>query len=92
MRSEQIIATQSRQPTAQVQSVGYDMQSVVNEMRDGLNHIKNGISHVTTKLGSNPQAAAQNGQCPKQSCVSVTVFLVIAVLQLAVTLGYQMYK
>ncbi|XP_044738350.1 protein ERGIC-53 isoform X2 [Chrysoperla carnea] len=91
-RSDQIINTQARQPTAQVQSVGYDMQSVVNEMRDGLNHVKQSINSVAQVLNRPGGAQAQVAPCPTQSCVSVTTFLVIAVVQLVVTLGYQIYK
>lgn len=68
------------------------MQSVVNEMRDGLNHVKQSINSVAQVLNRPGGAQAQVAPCPTQSCVSVTTFLVIAVVQLVVTLGYQIYK
>lgn len=49
-RTEQIIQTQSRQPTAQIQGAGgYDVQSMIVEMRDGLNQVKLGIQAVGQK-------------------------------------------
>nr|XP_023020150.1 protein ERGIC-53 [Leptinotarsa decemlineata] len=37
-RADTILNNQAKQPTAQVQAVGYDTQSLISEMRDGLNH------------------------------------------------------
>lgn len=84
-RADTIINNQAKQPTAQVQSIGYDTQSLISEMRDGLNHVKQNFAQVTQKLGS-PQG------CPNVSCVSVTTILVIAAAQLAVILGYNLYR
>ncbi|XP_018331685.1 protein ERGIC-53 isoform X2 [Agrilus planipennis] len=81
-QADKIIINQSKQPTAQIQPMGYDMQSLVAEMRDGLNHVKQNVA----------QFAAQRpgGTCP--SCVSVTTLLIIAVIQLAIYLGYSIYR
>lgn len=49
-RTDQIIQTQSRQPTAQIQGAGgYDVQSLIVEMRDGLNQVKLGVAAVGQK-------------------------------------------
>ncbi|KAF5270230.1 hypothetical protein FQA39_LY08444 [Lamprigera yunnana] len=84
-RTETVINNQAKQPTAQVQSVGYDMQSLVSEMRDGLNHVKQNFAQVSQKMGV-------SGNCPNISCVSVTVVLIVAVVQLVVLLGYSIYR
>lgn len=82
---DQIINNQAKQPTAQVQSVGYDTQSLVSEMRDGLNQMKQNFAHVQQRL-ANPPA------CPNVSCVSLTTILIIAAVQLAAILGYNIYR
>lgn len=48
-RTDNVLQNQARQPTAHVQSAGYDVQSMANEMRDGLNQIKQGITNVHTR-------------------------------------------
>lgn len=48
-RTDNILQNQARQPTAQVQSTGYDVQSMIGEMRDGLNQIKQGITNIHTR-------------------------------------------
>lgn len=84
-RVDTVINNQARQPTAQVQSVGYDMQSLISEMRDGLNHVKQNYGQVMQKL-------AEKQNCPTTNCVSVTMLLGITVVQLAVLLGYLIYR
>lgn len=84
MKSDSILNNQARQPTAQVQSVGYDMQSLISEMRDGLNNLKQSISQ--------PQRGAPVPECPRVSCVSLTTLLIVVTVQLVVMLGYSMYK
>lgn len=84
-RADTIINNQAKQPTAQVQSIGYDTQSLISEMRDGLNHVKQNFAQVTQKLGSTQG-------CPSISCVSVTTMLIVAAVQLAIILCYNMYR
>lgn len=84
-RTETIISNQAKQPTAQVQSVGYDMQSLVSEMRDGLNHVKQNFAQFAHKAGN-------VGGCPTINCVSVTAVLIVAVVQLVILLGYSIYR
>lgn len=84
-RADTIINNQAKQPTAQVQSIGYDTQSLISEMRDGLNHVKQNFAQLTQKSG-NVQS------CPNVSCVSVTMVLMIAAVQLVIILGYNMYR
>ncbi|KAK4884644.1 hypothetical protein RN001_000915 [Aquatica leii] len=85
-RTETVINNQAKQPTAQVQSVGYDMQSLVSEMRDGLNSVKQNVAQVSQKMGSS------SSNCPNVSCVSVTSVLIISVVQLVILLGYSIYR
>lgn len=87
-KSDNIIQNQARAPTAQVQSVGYDMVSLVNELRDGLNSVKRDAAVTAQKLTS----GIPMGDCPQQNCVTVTVFLVVTVIQLLCVLGYSMYR
>lgn len=87
-KSDNIIQNQARAPTAQVQSVGYDMVSLVNELRDGLNSVKRDAAATAQKLTSGLPV----GDCPQQNCVSVTIFLVVAVIQLLCILGYSIYR
>lgn len=84
-RADTILNNQAKQPTAQVQSIGYDTQSLISEMRDGLNHVKQNFAQVTQKLGSTQG-------CPNVNCVSVTTILGIAAVQLAVIVAYNIYR
>lgn len=86
-RADTIINNQAKQPTAQVQSVGYDTQSLISEMRDGLNHVKQNMAQVSMKIDQ-----GAGGGCPNISCVSVTTVLVITAVQLLIILGYNIYR
>lgn len=84
-RADTIINNQAKQPTAQVQAVGYDTQSLISEMRDGMNSLKTSYGQVVQKL-------MERQACPNTNCVSVTWVLVIAAGQLAIILGYLVYR
>lgn len=84
-RTETVINNQAKQPTAQVQSVGYDMQSLVSEMRDGLNHVKQNVAQVSQKIGGSSTTC-------NTSCVSLSALLVISVVHLLILLGYSIYR
>jgi len=89
-RSDSILQNQARQPTAQVQSMGYDMASLISEMRDGLNTVKRDVAAASQRLGSGGGPA---GGCPAPTaCLSTTIFLVFAALQIAVMLGYSLWR
>ncbi|KDR19213.1 Protein ERGIC-53 [Zootermopsis nevadensis] len=89
-RSDSILQNQARQPTAQVQSVGYDMVSVINEMRDGLNVVKRDVAAASQRLGGGNGTPAG---CPQQTaCLSPTIFFIFAALQVAVILGYSFWR
>jgi len=88
VKSDSIIANQARAPTAQVQSVGYDMVSLVNELRDGINTVKRDAAATAQKLTSPPPAAG----CPTTSCVSLPIFIFVAIAQLACFIGYSLYR
>lgn len=79
-----IINNQAKQPTAQVQSVGYDTQSIISEMRDGLNHVKQNYAQLVQKL-------AEKQTC-SGNCVSLVMFILVAVIQMVVILGYLFYR
>lgn len=67
--------------------MGYDMASLISEMRDGLNTVKRDVAAASQRLGGAP------GGCPPPTaCLSTTVFLVFAALQLAVILGYSLWR
>lgn len=85
-KSDSILMNQAKQPTAQVQAVGYDTQSLISELRDGLNQVKNNIAQVNQKIGGGEQG------CPKISCASVTMVLTITVVHLIIILGYNIYR
>ncbi|KRT85772.1 hypothetical protein AMK59_761, partial [Oryctes borbonicus] len=84
-RTDTIINNQAKQPTAQVQSVGYDTQSLVSEMRDGLNNLKQNYAHVVQKL-------TEKQACPTASCVGVTTMIVIVITQTIAFIGYSIYR
>ncbi|KAI4467075.1 vesicular mannose-binding lectin [Holotrichia oblita] len=84
-RADTIINNQAKQPTAQVQSVGYDTQSLISELRDGMNSLKQNYGHVVQKL-------TEKQTCPTTNYVSVSMVLGIAALQLIILLGYSMYR
>ncbi|KAG5891661.1 hypothetical protein JTB14_020079 [Gonioctena quinquepunctata] len=84
-RADTILNNQAKQPTAQVQSIGYDTQSLVSEMRDGLNHVKQSLVQMAGQRSGQPD-------CSNIRCPSVTVILLIAVGQLAITLAYLIYR
>lgn len=88
-RTDTILTNQARQPTAQIQSTGYDYQQLVSEMRDGLNQVRQGIAGLGRTAGGAPQAQAATG-CP--SCVSVTMILVITAVQMVLMLAYSLFR
>lgn len=83
-KSETILNNQARQPTAQVQPLGYDYQSLISEMRDGLNQIKRDVSQ-NGKVNS-------PGGCPTTSCLTTTMFLIFLAVQMVILLGYNIYR
>ncbi|XP_046683141.1 LOW QUALITY PROTEIN: protein ERGIC-53 [Homalodisca vitripennis] len=87
VKSDNIISNQARAPTAQVQSVGYDMVSLVNELRDGINSVKRDAAATAQKLVSPPPSS-----CPNLTCVSLPIFIFVAVVQLLCYVGYSVYK
>ncbi|KAH8366135.1 hypothetical protein KR093_009497 [Drosophila rubida] len=91
VRTDNIQTSQKNAPTAQIQSAGYDVQTLIAEMRDGMNQVKQGISHVGQRLGM-PQASAQTAPCPTGSCVGVTLFLSVTVVQLLLVFIYNIFK
>uniref|UniRef100_A0A336LLH2 CSON014422 protein n=1 Tax=Culicoides sonorensis TaxID=179676 RepID=A0A336LLH2_CULSO len=73
--------------TATVQGGSYQDGPIINEMRDGLNHLKVQLAQM-----NGGQAQAQQQGCPQQSCLSLKTFLIVAAVQLFITLGYNIYK
>ncbi|XP_067003335.1 protein ERGIC-53 [Anabrus simplex] len=87
-RADTIIQNQARQPTAQVQAVGYDMASFVNEMRDAVNTMKRDVAAASQR-----SSGGGGGGCPpQQPCLTTTIFLVFVVIQLIILLGYSLYR
>lgn len=79
-----IINNQAKQPTAQVQSVGYDTQSIISEMRDGLNHVKQNYAQLIQKL-------AEKQTC-SSNCVSLIALITVVSVQMIAILGYFFYR
>lgn len=79
-----IMNNQAKQPTAQVQSVGYDTQSIISEMRDGLNHVKQNYAQLIQKL-------AEKQTCTS-NCVSLITLIVVVTVQMCAILGYFFYR
>lgn len=87
-KAESILGNQARQPTAQVQPMGYDYQSLVSEMRDGLNQVKRDVAQTYAKLTGSGAPVA----CPTTSCLTTTMFLTFLAIQMVILLGYSIYK
>lgn len=79
-----IINNQVKQPTAQVQSVGYDTQSIMSEMRDGLNHVKQNYAQLVQKLAEKQTCSA--------NCVSLITLICVVAVQTFIVLGYFFYR
>ncbi|XP_063701654.1 protein ERGIC-53 [Culicoides brevitarsis] len=81
--------------TATVQAGGsYQDGPFINEMRDGINHLKVQLSTIGQQA-MNAQAqrgGGGGGGCPDQSCLSLKTFLIVIVVQLLITLGYNIYR
>lgn len=88
-KSENIIQTQARQPTAQISNTGYDVQSLMSEMRDGMNQVKAGVAAVGSRINAAPQG--QIG-CPTPNCLGLTSFLIAIAVQLGLMLAYSLFK
>lgn len=91
-RSATILQNQAKQPQGNAGSIqpigGYDhLQNSLNEVKEGLNQIKRDISVTAQRL------AAQSDPCPaSQPCLTTTIFGVMMVVQIAVMIGYFMYR
>lgn len=86
-KTDTVISNQLKQPTAQVQSVGYDNSAVINEMRQSFDALRRDVSFTAQKVSS-----AQQASCPNVSCLSTTVFLIFAAVQIVVLVGYFIYR
>jgi len=76
----------SGQPGAQPTGASPDFHNMANEMREGLNIIKRDLTGVLNK---------EVPQCPNvqaSSCLSTTIFLTFAAIQLILTIGYLVYR
>ena len=62
----------------QVQPLAYDFQSFIAEIRDGLNILKRDISQTNNKLNN------LNLNCPSGNCLTTTVFLILATIQIVI--------
>ncbi|XP_065352759.1 protein ERGIC-53 [Cloeon dipterum] len=86
-RTSAIQQAQEKQGTAHVVGGAYDQQQLAAELRDGLNSVKRDMAAAAQRLSAPPPP------CPTVSgCVSTTVFITVAVVQLFVLLGYSLYR
>lgn len=86
-RADTILQTQGK-GTGQVAGAGaaFDLHTLTGELRDGLNALKR---DAAAQRAGGPSV----GGCPDPpSCVSLTVFLIAVVVQLAILLGYSFYR
>jgi mannose-binding lectin 1 len=75
--------------TATVQTGSYQDGPIINEMRDGINSLK----HLLGQMGvGSGQAQGQVTACPQQKCLGLTPFLIAIIVQLVITLGYNIYR
>lgn len=86
-KTDTVISNQLKQPTAQVQSVGYDNSAVIREMRESFDALRRDVSFTAQKVSS-----AQQATCPNVSCLSTTIFLLFAAVQVVVLVGYFIYR
>ncbi|CAG7838364.1 unnamed protein product [Allacma fusca] len=88
-----ISAKQDQAAARPVGSGGVDVSSSVNELKEGINAVKRDMTVVSQRVHSIP-ITQTGGQvaCPSVSCVSTTMFIAVAVVQIAAFLGYSIYK
>jgi hypothetical protein len=87
-KSSSILQGQEKQGTAHVVGGSYDSQQLASELRDGLNTVKRDVAAAAQRLTAQPPIA-----CPAMTgCVSTTLFIVMAVVQLLILLGYSIYR
>ncbi|KAF4528690.1 hypothetical protein B566_EDAN015502 [Ephemera danica] len=87
-RSASIMQAQEKQGTAHVVGGSYDSQQLAAELRDGLNTVKRDVAAAAQRLTAQPPVACP----PITGCVSTTIFVVVAVVQLFILLGYSIYR
>ncbi|KAF7394098.1 hypothetical protein HZH68_010917 [Vespula germanica] len=81
-KSDNILNNQARNPTAQVQPMGYDYQAIISEMRDRLNVLMRDIAQTNTKLAD----------CPTTNCLTTMMFLLFVAIQMIILLAYSLYR
>jgi len=87
------ISTKQDHQAAQPASYGnIDISSSVNELKEGINGVKRDVSMVSQRVHSIPLSPAAQVECPSSSCVSTFTLIVVAAIQMAVFLGYSIYK
>ncbi|XP_065223195.1 protein ERGIC-53 [Planococcus citri] len=86
-KTESVLNNQIKQPTAQVQSIGYDSSAHIRELLDGFSAVRRDISFATQKV-NNMQAAS----CPNIPCLTTTTFIIFAIVQVLILVGYFFYR
>ncbi|XKL65936.1 hypothetical protein PGB90_009356 [Kerria lacca] len=86
-KTESVLNNQIKQPTAQVQSIGYDNSAILRELQESVNAMRRDVSFTTQKLNSVSQSS-----CPNTNCLSTSIFLVFGVIQVLVLVGYFIYR
>uniref|UniRef100_A0A6B2ECP4 Putative mannose lectin ergic-53 involved in glycoprotein traffic n=1 Tax=Phlebotomus kandelakii TaxID=1109342 RepID=A0A6B2ECP4_9DIPT len=89
VKTDNILQNQARQPTAQVQTSGYEVQGLMTEMRESMNNVKQGMAQISHTLNAKDGAATG---CPTNNCLGLTAFLVITVVQLSVVFCYSLFR
>lgn len=86
-KTESVLNNQIKQPTAQVQSIGYDSSAHIRELLDGFSAVRRDVSFATQKV-NNMQAAS----CPNIPCLTTTTFVIFAIVQILILVGYFFYR
>lgn len=86
-KTESVLNNQIKQPTAQVQSIGYDNSALLRELQEGFGAVRRDVSFAAQKINS-----MQQGSCPNVSCVSATMFILFAIVQIFILVGYFIYR
>ena len=86
-KTDSVLNNQIKQPTAQVQSIGYDNSALLRELQDSMSAVRRDISFTSQRINSIPQ-----GSCPNVSCISTTMFVLFATTQILILVGYFIYR
>lgn len=86
-KTDSVLNNQIKQPTAQVQSIGYDSSALVRELQEGFNAVRRDVSFATQTVNK-----MQAATCPNIPCLTTTTFIIFAIVQIFILVGYFYYR